>query len=453
MDEEHAELLFGLGRAQVATLAPHQGAEIVPNLRRAFNYYSEVGDVAKAVAAAVAHFPTRHGQVSPATELIPRALELVPADSAEAGLLLTRHIMVLGMVQNDHEGAMRAYQQALEIAERRSDLALKMGVLGSGAALNAYQGRYVRGAKLGNQAVDLSREVDNPTALTTAHMFAGISLFFLGDFSEARPHLNTASELAERLPDRFNMARALGLLSLTYTPEGDLLRTKELSDRALTLVPQELSALGSRALVGLATGNFRDAEPYIGRMLELIPHIPPARAFIPLVMTWQAYMSGGLERLGVAKEAAYSALSSPSGAYMDLISRAALSLIAIMEHDPEAASEQYTAFRKQPFREMKFVAGLYFRDHYLALLAQAMGKIDNAVNHFDDALTFEQEKGMKLSVAWTCFSYAEVLIDRDGQGDEEKAVSLLDESLRISQELSLNPLIERATALRESLNV
>ena len=38
MDGEYADLLFGLGRAQVSILPAHQGAEIVANLQRAFGY-------------------------------------------------------------------------------------------------------------------------------------------------------------------------------------------------------------------------------------------------------------------------------------------------------------------------------------------------------------------------------------------------------------------------------
>jgi hypothetical protein len=44
-----------------------------------------------------------------------------------------------------------------------------------------------------------------------------------------------------------------------------------------------------------------------------------------------------------------------------------------------------------------------------------------------------------------------MLRDRDGEGDREKAVQLLDESLAISSELGMRPLMERVLSRREIL--
>ena len=49
-DSETATLLFGLGRAQLATLERQQFQEAVGNLRRAFDCFAEAGDVPRAVA-------------------------------------------------------------------------------------------------------------------------------------------------------------------------------------------------------------------------------------------------------------------------------------------------------------------------------------------------------------------------------------------------------------------
>ena len=47
--------------------------------------------------------------------------------------------------------------------------------------------------------------------------------------------------------------------------------------------------------------------------------------------------------------------------------------------------------------------------------------------------------------------YFDVLRDRDGEGDRAKAVVLLDESLAISNELGIRPLMERVLSRREIL--
>ena len=83
----------------------------------------------------------------------------------------------------------------------------------------------------------------------------------------------------------------------------------------------------------------------------------------------------------------------------------------------------------------------------LALLAQTMGRIGDAVAHFEDSLAFCRKAGARPELAWTCHDYAAL---RQAQGERERAVALLDEALAISSELGMRPLMERAAALRET---
>ena len=80
-----------------------------------------------------------------------------------------------------------------------------------------------------------------------------------------------------------------------------------------------------------------------------------------------------------------------------------------------------------------------------------MADLDGAIGHFEDALAFCRRAGHRPQLAWTCCDYADALRERDGEGDREKAVSLLDESLSISRELGMRPLMERVLSRREIL--
>ncbi len=53
--------------------------------------------------------------------------------------------------------------------------------------------------------------------------------------------------------------------------------------------------------------------------------------------------------------------------------------------------------------------------------------------------------------AWTSSDYADTLLQRAESGDREKATALLDESLAISSELGMRPLMERVLSRREIL--
>ncbi|HIN23996.1 MAG TPA: helix-turn-helix transcriptional regulator [Dehalococcoidia bacterium] len=88
-------------------------------------------------------------------------------------------------------------------------------------------------------------------------------------------------------------------------------------------------------------------------------------------------------------------------------------------------------------------------DRILGLLAQTMGKLDQAMAHFEDALAFCHKAGNRPELAWTCYDYAAMLIERNKAGDLAKAVDLLNESGSISSELGMSPLSARSAVLQE----
>ena len=85
----------------------------------------------------------------------------------------------------------------------------------------------------------------------------------------------------------------------------------------------------------------------------------------------------------------------------------------------------------------------------LGLLAQTMGRLEDAVVHFEEALAFCRPAGYRPELAWSCHDYAETLLLRNDPGDYQNASRLLDEGLSISTELGMRPLMERIAALRE----
>ena len=87
----------------------------------------------------------------------------------------------------------------------------------------------------------------------------------------------------------------------------------------------------------------------------------------------------------------------------------------------------------------------------LGLLAHTMGDMDQATAHFEDALAFCRKAGFRPELAWTCCDYSDMLSERNGEEDRAKARSLLDESLAISSELGMRPLMERVLSRREIL--
>ena len=90
-----------------------------------------------------------------------------------------------------------------------------------------------------------------------------------------------------------------------------------------------------------------------------------------------------------------------------------------------------------------------------------MGNHDDAQAHFEDALAFCRKAGYLPELAWSLCDYADMLLDPENvrairrvtptNADYQKAMQLLDESLQISTELGMRPLMECVLSRREIL--
>ena len=80
-----------------------------------------------------------------------------------------------------------------------------------------------------------------------------------------------------------------------------------------------------------------------------------------------------------------------------------------------------------------------------------MGDFGQAAAHLEDALAFCRKAGYRPELAWSLCDYADMFRERESPGDLEKATALLDESLAITTELGMKPLMARVQERREIL--
>ena len=189
------------------------------------------------------------------------------------------------------------------------------------------------------------------------------------------------------------------------------------------------------------------------RLLEGMAAVTPGprAAFIypSIVIGWAAHITGQNNHFDVATEAAQMVLTSPLASPMyPLMARSGLGLMAVFSRDIESAREHYAALVAER-KVMIPVAGS--ADRILGLLAHTIGNLDQAAVHFEEAIEFCRKAGYRSELAWACCDYADILQERDGEGDRDKAVQLLDESLAISSALGMRPLMERVLSRREIL--
>jgi class 3 adenylate cyclase len=214
------------------------------------------------------------------------------------------------------------------------------------------------------------------------------------------------------------------------------------------VAPRDPRILGAWALLEFDLGNFTQGANHLEGLLEAMrltlagPNYEYAylAAVIPVV----ARITGDFERLGIAEQTAQAVLASPSASpYLAIQARLALAMLAVLRSDA-AAAEQYEAIESVRGTQLG-EGGMVCSDRMLGLLAQVVGRTDDAMVHFEDALRFCRRAGYRPEYAWSASEYADLLLERTGPGDRAKAISLLNEALQIARSLGMTPLMERLT--------
>ena len=102
--------------------------------------------------------------------------------------------------------------------------------------------------------------------------------------------------------------------------------------------------------------------------------------------------------------------------------RTALAFVAVEHGDRESAREQYEVLL--PYRGVMANGHPPVNDRVLGLLAQTLGRTDDAARHFEDALAFCRDRfhGEQGHVS---YEFAVLLFARRGPGDRERAIELM----------------------------
>ena len=132
-----------------------------------------------------------------------------------------------------------------------------------------------------------------------------------------------------------------------------------------------------------------------------------------------------------------------------MVFRRYAALKLIREGDEEAAAEYYDSLL--PTAGWFTLQGGFSGDRLLGIISWKSGDFAIAKKHFDAAIEFCGSGGYRVELAWALADYAEMLSERDGSGDREKATDLQDQAIAIAQELGMQPLLERVLAQREIL--
>lgn len=86
--------------------------------------------------------------------------------------------------------------------------------------------------------------------------------------------------------------------------------------------------------------------------------------------------------------------------------------------------------------------------HYLGLLAATIGRTDDAVAHFRDAIAMHERAGAHPWLARSAYECARVLLARGGAEARAAALSLSNQALEIAERIGMTGLVEQARAVK-----
>ncbi|MFQ6030434.1 MAG: hypothetical protein ACE5Q6_23415, partial [Dehalococcoidia bacterium] len=447
VDSQIAALLFGLGRAESSTIARGQTNMINDNLETAFNFYFDSGDVNRAVAVALEFPGPPFLRSSAITQLLSRALSLVPSDSHQAGRLLARHGSQLGSVERDYLGARSAFDQALEIARREGDTLLEMRILTDASRVINQYGDRRESLEFSAQAVALAPLVNDPLLEVPARWQAHNSYLIIGDLQRAKEQAEAALPPAEKSRHPVMLAVACGANESVARVSGDFESAKRFTERGLAVSPWDIAIFHSQIVSGALVGDLPKIQECIDQSYEHWNNYEGQGFRAAMVaLTW--YSTGLDMRLDSARREAQETLSAPAHEVSRAEATAALGLIGVYDDNQDEIRRHYEAFKEL---RQRIRIGLICDDRMMGILARSMGEMDLAADHFQAALSFCNTGGFRPELAWSCCDFADALLARESSGDRERAMSLLDESLAISRELSMRPLMERVLSRRDIL--
>ena len=258
---------------------------------------------------------------------------------------------------------------------------------------------------------------------------------------------------SERSGITANIVEALWAVGMAHMSRGELSEALASNERGLADYAVGGRLLSQRIQLDSYVGNFESARAYAVRLDEAAVAtsrsvvirclLAPCAAMYARSSGDLSILEGTIEKTREAYEGAHVGIAWIQQGW------AGVGLVAATLGDLDTCRDIY---ENSVLSSGTNVVGLPFTvDRSLAIMASAIGEIDEAAKHFENALEFTGNGKNIPEYASTCSDYADLLIERNSYGDRERANELQEEAITTAQKLGTKPLIERVLSQRELL--
>ncbi len=388
--------------------------------------------------------------------LLDEALDRIgPERTARRAALLSAKSAEMYWVDNDISESKRLVGEAIEIARE----------VGAPQALAAALQRKIfipsgpdaprERLQLADEMLAIGREHGNREVVVRAHSYRLWQFLELGDMEGADRELATYARLADELRMPEHSWHVIAIRAMRALLDGDLEGSERLAVQARDA--------GERAEQSVASQTYAIQMIQIrslqGRAGELIPAVRDLAERFPGIPAWR----GGLITLAARSgevELARRQLEGFPGDDFSAIPKDVNWVVGIsllgeaiaLIGDSERAGPAYDELL--PYQGLVIVVARATGsngpvDRVLGMLAQTMGRLDDAERHLENAVEIATRMGDRPGMALAGLGLAEVLLERDHADDREMAMEALSDVLSPAREMGARWIVDRA--LRDRL--
>jgi len=438
---QRCELLLKLGEAQ----AHSRNAEASRDtFRKAAALAEKIGAAELFARAALGHGgPLAQFRLFRIDErligLLERALELLPqADSVLRAKVLARLAEELGFLPQEERRRALA-REAIEMTRRVGDAAALAGVLVRCRFATWGPDDHEERLATIYEIIRLSADAGNLFLEQQARSWAFGDRLEMADITSAKRELEQVIRATERLPTHFSRAVTTSLRSMDAQLEGRAAEALQLAEEATQIAAQEQSwqeasiALTLERVVVRAFNGWLSASE-LESLRNLLDHSPPlrdARAGVAMIHS----LVGDVEATRAELERVWpKSLAAIRRDALWLVTVVTLAEAVTLVRDADRAAELYDLML--PFADrcaiITTVIWMGSVSRSLGGLAAVLGRYDDAVAHFEDAIETHERVGAKGWLAVTHRDYGRMLLARDLPGDRAEALRHLSDAVEIA---------------------
>jgi predicted ATPase len=461
--EQKVRIVEKLGDLDAWMGEPDAGMEYYSKALTLWNQLGEKRDIARLHTRMAGMLWQGTGDKAKASEHHQMALKILEQEpeSVELASLYEDIAHMLWRTGESNE-ALTWTRKALELAERFNASDVLAGCYNNLGVLTMKSGEPSKAAEYYNQGLKIALENKLADRALTLYNNLCNLYFSAGEFQKLFETAQEGSDMARKVGALYYLAWLDMMLMGSYGSMGDLQKATSIGEDILALVKRiKYTAFISYILQGLALcyrwlGEWDKSFKYSTEALEFGKKVgeyqQTGNAAVELGMLFmemrdydeaEKYLNEGnstYEKAGDV-DAQISSYSALSRLYLEKgeIDKAA----ALIEKLYEYATKIKSRFAICDAELLK------------AMLFREQKNWEQSVQHFEKSL---QEAKSFNAQKWNVFQYAEILyeygsmyLERNGEGDKEKAYSLLDQALMIYQKGDAKKRIERVIAKKKLL--